>query len=89
VRPLFLIALAAAVAIGALLSLGLTWWWLNRRFLLPLRKIAGVAQRLAAGDLADRVAKPEAEVLATLARSINHLATELEDQIGLRDTERD
>ncbi len=79
--------LLLAVA-SALVVLGPVSWWLNRELFRPLKTIIAGAARLAAGELASRVAVPEAEELGTLADSLNRLAGEVEAQIALLAAER-
>ncbi len=81
---LLVVAVGAALVIPALML-----WWLNRRFRSSLREIASGAKRQAAGDFAIRVVVPEDKELATLALSLNRLTAEIEEQIRLRETERE
>ncbi len=54
----------------------------------PLEEITAGAERLAAGDLAHRVAVPEGGELEALARALNRLADELERREGELAAER-
>ena len=72
---------AAAVGLGAsvilLVTLGV---YLVFRFLTPARTVANAAQQLAGGDLSARVPEVGLGEMATLARSFNAMAAELENR---------
>ncbi len=74
----------ASFATGALLLLGIgvMTYVVSLQVLRPVRAARLAAQRLAAGHLDDRMEVSGAEDLAGLARSMNHMASELEHKIG-------
>jgi two-component system, OmpR family, sensor histidine kinase BaeS len=75
------------VAIGALAAValgGLTAWWLARRVLRPLGRLAEGTRRIASGDLAARVEVPPDAELAAVARAFNQMAATLERVEELR-----
>ena len=75
------------VAIGAVAGVlvgGLVAWWLARRVLRPLQRLAEGTQRIAAGDLAARVEVPPDAELAEVAGSFNRMAEALERVEHLR-----
>lgn len=69
------LAVALCAAIAALLS---------NAFLNPIRHIAGVTQRLAAGDYSARVASSPRDEIGRLAGDVNHLALALERNESMR-----
>ncbi|MBN9104880.1 MAG: HAMP domain-containing histidine kinase [Propionibacteriaceae bacterium] len=74
----------ATLATGALLlaGIGVIMYLMSLQVLRPVRAARLAAERLAAGHLDDRMAVVGAEDLAGLARSMNHMATELEHKIS-------
>lgn len=74
----------ATLATGALLlaGIGVIMYIMSLQVLRPVRAARLAAERLAAGHLDDRMAVVGAEDLAGLARSMNHMATELEHKIS-------
>ena len=73
---------ATAVA-GMIVLIGVvaTVWLIALQVLRPIRAARLAAERLAAGHLDDRMAVRGTEDLAGLARSMNHMATELDRKI--------
>lgn len=74
----------ATLATGVFLLAGLSVvvYLMTIQVLRPVRAARLAAERLAAGHLDDRMAVGGAEDLAGLARSMNHMATELEHKIS-------
>ncbi len=71
-----------ALAAGALvLLLASTTWLVTRLTVSPVRRAAQVAERLADGDLTERMPERGEDEMATLARSFNEMAASLQDQI--------
>jgi two-component system phosphate regulon sensor histidine kinase PhoR len=79
----------ALAALAALLAVGLVGWWLNHRIFRPLSAVVAGAHRVAAGDLAHRVAVPDEPEVATLAAALNRLASRVEEQLAAAAAERD
>ncbi len=82
-----------ALALFLLLS-GATAYFLGRRFSRPIHALAGVADRIAAGDLQQRVPQTERGEFGRLAHAFNHMADalaesreNLEAQVELRSQE--
>jgi len=75
------VAIAAVVGLtlGSLIA-----WWVVRRVLRPLDQLRDATRRVAAGDLAARVAEPPDEELRLLAHSFNRMAATLERVEQLR-----
>jgi len=67
------VVLAAAVA-----------WWLARRLLAPVKRLAGATHQLAAGDYSIRVAAGSRDELGQLVVDFNRLATTLESNEQMR-----
>ena len=79
--------LGRVIAIGAIAGVALgaiTAWWLVRRVLRPLERLAEATHRIAAGDLAARVPDPPDEELREVARAFNQMAATLERTEQLR-----
>ena len=74
-------SLAAAAVLTALLG-ALAGWWINRRVLLPLRRVSAAAEQLSAGALDARLDVGSDPDLETLADSFNRMAAALEDRIA-------
>jgi two-component system, OmpR family, sensor histidine kinase BaeS len=77
----------SVVAIGAVVGVlvgGLVAWWLARRVLRPLERLSEGTRRIAAGDLAARVAMPPDAELAEVAASFNQMAATLQRVEELR-----
>ncbi|MCA0180372.1 MAG: HAMP domain-containing histidine kinase [Actinobacteria bacterium] len=70
--------------IGGLLLvslLGALSWLVTRQVVSPVRRAAGVAERLAAGHLNERMSARGADDLALLGKSFNDMADHLQSQI--------
>jgi two-component system sensor histidine kinase MtrB len=71
-----------ALAAGALVVLlGTSTWLVTRQTVQPVRRAAQTAERLAAGELTERMPERGEDEMATLAHSFNEMATSLQDQI--------
>lgn len=57
-------------------------WILSRRISRPLEDMRRVAERIACGDLAARVARPDSEELGDLARTLNQMAAQLDERLS-------
>ena len=73
-------AVAAAVAglAGSILLIVVFAWYLNRAIVAPVRRAAVMADRLASGDLAARIAERGVGEIGLLERSFNSMARSLE-----------
>ncbi len=71
-----------ATGVFLLAGLGAVVYLVTLQVLRPVRAARLAAERLAAGHLDDRMAVAGAEDLAGLARSMNHMATELEHKVS-------
>ena len=79
--------LGRVIAIGAIAGVALgaiTAWWLVRRVLRPLERLARATRRVAAGDLAARVPDPPDQELREVADAFNQMAATLERVEQLR-----
>jgi two-component system sensor histidine kinase MtrB len=74
-------ALAAAGVLLVLLLVALTWL-VTRQVVSPVRMAAGVSERIAAGKLSERMVVRGRDDIARLATSFNHMAANLQRQIG-------
>lgn len=71
-----------ALAAGALVVLlAATTWLVTRQTVRPVRRAAQVAERLAQGELTERMPERGEDEMATLAHSFNEMAASLQDQI--------
>ncbi|QGQ18909.1 HAMP domain-containing protein [Cellulomonas sp. JZ18] len=77
----FLLRTLAFAAAALVVLLGSMTWLVTRRTVHPVRAAAQVAERLADGDLAERMTVRGADEMARLARSFNEMAEGLQDQI--------
>jgi signal transduction histidine kinase len=69
--------------VGVILGVAAAWWLL-RRILRPLERLAVAARKIAAGDLAARVADPPDPELREMADAFNQMAATLERVEQLR-----
>lgn len=79
VGRVLLIGAAVAVVLGSV-----TAWWLLRRILRPLDRLAEATRAVAAGDLATRVPQPPDAELRVLADGFNRMTASLERGEALR-----
>ncbi len=75
--------LLIGAAVGVVLGVAVAWWLL-RRILRPLDRLAEAAHRIAAGDLAARVPDPPDPELRGMADAFNQMAATLERVEQLR-----
>ena len=52
-------------------------YWLTQRIIRPIRELTGAAEEIATGDYPDRIEVHSSDELGTLARSFEHMNTEL------------
>ena len=64
-----------------LIFVGTIVWWVTRSVIRPISQTAGTAQRLAAGDLDQRVIVRGENEAATLGNSFNEMAENIQQQI--------
>ena len=84
-------ALYARIAVSALVVAvlaALIGLYMTRRISGQMREITAGARRLAAGDFAHKLYEPRTREFAMVARSLNHMADELSEQIGTLTRER-
>jgi two-component system, OmpR family, sensor histidine kinase MtrB len=83
-RQTLVVVQQATLATGLflLIGLGVVVYLMTIQVLRPVRAARLAAERLAAGHLDDRMEIGGAEDLAGLARSMNHMATELEHKVS-------
>lgn len=67
--------------LGLLLLVGAIAWVVARLVVSPIRFAAETSERLAAGDLEVRLPEKGEDVVATLARSFNHMADSMQGQL--------
>lgn len=72
-------------AAGLVILLGAVAWVVARLVVIPIRQAAGAANRLASGDLSERLPVRSADELGSLARSFNGMAQNLQDKIEAMD----
>ncbi|SHM98103.1 response regulator [Rhizobacter sp. OV335] len=73
---------AAALALLAVLAAVLLAWRFQRSIVGPVRRLTGVAERIAAGDLSARAAVESGDEIGLLARSIDTMTQRLVDTIA-------
>jgi two-component system, OmpR family, phosphate regulon sensor histidine kinase PhoR len=79
--------IAASAVVIALLA-ALIGLYVSRRISRQVREIGDGAALLASGDFAHKLYVPRTREFASLAESLNHMAGELDDQIGTLTRER-
>jgi len=72
------LVLAALLLVLALVAIA---WFVSRQVVTPVRMAAGIAERLAAGRLEERMRVRGEDDLASLANSFNKMAANLQNQI--------
>jgi methyl-accepting chemotaxis protein len=72
------VALAVAGLVGSVLLILFVGVYLSRAIVLPVRRAAAMAGRLAGGDLAVRMPETGVGEIGTLERSFNAMASSLE-----------
>ncbi len=82
-RRALLVALAVSAAVALLLGLGI-----GGSVVGPLRRLAGVAESMAAGDLTRRMSPRPSGELGQLADAFNRMAGSLETTLGASSEER-
>ncbi|EIK93939.1 histidine kinase, Classic [Pseudomonas sp. M47T1] len=78
------LASSLIVAMVALALAALIVWWVSRRLLSPVRRVAAATHRLAAGTYSERVAVDSDDEVGQLARDFNQLALTLERNERMR-----
>jgi len=76
-------ALMLAVGVAAVCLAALLAWRASRGIARPLAELAHAEQRITSGELAARVAVPDARELADLAERFNRMAEVLQQRIGV------
>lgn len=76
---------AWVVGLAALLAAGAVAFWVSRRLLRPVQRVAEASQKLAGGDYSVRVPQTEAQdEIGQLGRHFNHLALTLQRNESMR-----
>ena len=70
---------ASAGLVGSVALIGLFAWYLVRTIVLPIRRAAGMARRIAGGELSARVPETGIGEVAMLQRTFNSMAASLEE----------
>lgn len=70
-----------AAGFGLLLLIGAIAWFVARMVVTPIRIAAETSEMIAAGDLDVRLPEAGQDVVATLARSFNHMAESMQGQL--------
>lgn len=68
------------LALGLGLAVVVAALWLSRAIVLPIRRVASMATRIAEGDLSARVAAASADEVGELAKDFNRMAELLEEK---------
>jgi two-component system sensor histidine kinase MtrB len=66
---------------GLLIMVGGVAWFVSRMVVSPVRLAADTSEQLAAGNLEVRIPEKGEDVVATLARSFNHMADSMQRQL--------
>jgi two-component system sensor histidine kinase MtrB len=74
----FFLVIAGLILVLALVGIA---WFVSRQVVMPVRMAAGIAERLAAGRLEERMRVRGEDDLASLANSFNKMAANLQSQI--------
>ncbi len=82
-------ALLLASSVFALISAGLVGYLLSRRLVSRLERLGHTAERLAEGDLSQRVEEGSADEVGQLARRFNAMAERLADMVSELKAARD
>jgi len=80
--------LVLALSVG-LLAAAAVFFWISRRVIQPVARLAEGAGAIAAGSYSARLEPPEEQHLAALAEALNRMAGRVEEQIAAVRAERD
>lgn len=72
----------ASVGVVLLLALSVSSWFISKRVTAPVIEARNVALRIADGNLDERMQVSGSDEIADLGRSMNSMASTLQDQIG-------
>jgi len=78
---LFIQQVLLVAGFGLLVMVGGVAWFVSRMVVSPLRLAAETSEQLAAGNLEVRIPEKGEDVVATLARSFNHMAGSMQRQL--------
>jgi len=84
-------AVRRVVEVGAVLALGVALgvgFFVSRRVTRPVRQMRAIAQRMAGGDLAQRVRVTGRDEVAELGAALNRLAAALAEKVQTLETQR-
>lgn len=77
----FIYGVLVASGIGLLFLIGVIAWFVARLVVTPIRIAAETSEEIAAGNLDVRLPEAGQDVVATLARSFNHMAESMQNQL--------
>jgi len=80
--------LVLALSVGLLAAM-VVFFWISRRVIQPVARLAQGAGAIAAGSYSERLEPPNEEHLASLAEALNRMAARVEEQIAAVRAERD
>jgi two-component system phosphate regulon sensor histidine kinase PhoR len=75
-------AVVAGAVVCALLVTSLLWMMLQRQWITPVRRLAAAAERMAAGEWAQRVEPTGADDVRFFSAKLNHAAAQAEAQLA-------
>lgn len=67
--------------LGLLIAAGATYYLINRLFLIPLESVSLASQAISDGQYSDHIGDVRNDEIGDLARSVNQMATKLENDI--------
>lgn len=77
----FIYGVLFASGLGLLVLIGAIAWFVARMVVTPIRIAAQTSEKIAGGDLDVRLPEEGQDVVATLARSFNHMAESMQGQL--------
>ena len=75
-------AVVGGAVVCALMLTWLLWFMLQRRWITPVRRLAAAAERMAAGEWAQRVTPEGADDVRFFTEKLNHVAAQAERQLS-------
>lgn len=77
----FIYGVLFAAGGGLIVLIGGIAWFVSRRVVTPIRVAAETSEKIAAGNLDVRLPEEGQDVVSTLARSFNHMAESMQEQL--------